>query len=171
MIRYAQHIDKYLQVEKRTLNNHIKEPSFSYDMAIKIMISAHESIGRINREGASCLLKRSTKIIKNDGQTNYVFTRDNRLNSLVFKLYDAEMMKLHLSSIKCELLIILGTNGLGLEKEYDNDFYDLYKSKCKSFDVVYVNGDHYIHLTNPKEVAPHINQFFNEAISELQSNY
>jgi len=161
-------IQNFLALEERTRRLKNPDPVFSYDSAITALKVAHSPIGSINAEGAACLLKRATKISQNGPNYGYIFTRDYRLAVVMNRKTDCQSLLNYFSGIKCELLIINGNNGLFTDRHLQKQFLEMYSNNCKKFVYVEVEGDHYVHLTSPKNVAQHIRQFLSEAIDQLK---
>ncbi|CAG2178088.1 unnamed protein product [Oppiella nova] len=169
--RLAKDIDNFLALEER--NQRLKKDHefvFTYDRAISALKLAHSAIGTLTAEGAACLLKRATKIKRQpSGESGYVFTRDYRLQNVINRKTDGESLKHYLSGIKCELLIINAKSGLFTDRELQKVFIEMYADKCPKFEYLEVDGDHYVHLTRPHDVAPHIKRFLSPAIDELKA--
>lgn len=116
----------------------------------------------MSREGALCLLKRATKTSP-DGQ-GLTFTRDVRLNTLLGQLVPTATLKEFYSSMTCEMLIILGKDGINdLNNPDIKLIHDAHKSVCKNFKSVTIEGDHFVHLTNPEKVAQLIKDYISES--------
>ena len=65
-----------------------------------------------------------------------------------------------LSEIRCKLLILKATNSEWVEpQKLCDDTFEVYKANCKSFEMVEVEGNHFVPLSNPTAVAPHIDRF------------
>ncbi|XP_054161628.1 serine hydrolase-like protein [Oppia nitens] len=172
--RLATDINEFMALEERNNRKQAmgtREPVFNYDMAITVLKSAHSPIGNITSEGAACLLKRATKIItQKDSKPGYVFTRDYRLQKVLNRKIDCQSLLGLFSGLKCELMIINGKNGLFTDRDLQKRFLELYQNNCKKFVYVEVDGDHYVHLTSPQKVVPHIKQFLSEPINDLMNH-
>ena len=162
-VRTANDIQTFLDLEERQKRVVKREPVFSYDSAISALKSAHSPIGDLNAEGAACLLKRATKVATDNGpKGGYIFTRDYRLQSVLNRKTDCESLLNYFSGIKCKLMIINGKNGLFTDRGLQKQFLELYERNCKKFVYLEVEGDHYVHLTRPQNVAQHIRDFLKE---------
>ena len=171
-LRTSQDIQKFLDVEERNERLGKRDPVFTYDGAISALKSAHSVIGRLTADGAACLLKRATRVAANSGPNGgYIFTRDYRLQCVMNRKMDCQYLLNYFSGIKCELLIVNAKNGLFTDgREVQKQFLELYQNNCKKFVYVEVEGDHYAHLTVPRNVAPHVRQFLSEAIGQTNGS-
>lgn len=160
-------IKQFLELDKKCEE---KLPVFRYDAAITVLIMAHEGYGKLSRDGALCLLKRSTKTASEGN--GVVFTRDNRLNAMLANKADIHILKNYYSNIKCEMIIFRGKNGLvNLQNVEVREVVDVYKKSCKQFKLIEVEGDHYVHLTHPERIAGMINSFcFSAKGQEKEAN-
>lgn len=142
-----------------------KPPVYDHKTAIQKLIEAHSVYGVITPEGAECLLKRGTKQIE-DGKEQLYFSRDNRLKAILFCRMDSTALMSYLQHIQCKLCIIKATNGIKLDSdEIVEKYIQLYKTKCKKFKYIQVEGGHHVHLCQPEVVAPFINQFLNNQLT------
>jgi len=153
---YGQALTSYLEAEKKYKQ---PQPSFRFENALEILIIAHDAFGvELNREGALCLLKRATKTSP-DG-SGLTFTRDARLNALLGHKTDAKTLREFYSKMTCEMLIILGKDGINDFKNPDIKMvHDGHAETAKNFKCVTIDGDHFIHLTEPEKVAKIITDY------------
>lgn len=147
---YGAMLTSYIEAEKKYKS---PQPSFRFEVALDILIMAHDGFGvKLSREGALCLLKRATKTSA-DG-SGLTFTRDVRLNVLLGQLLSPEVLRDFYSGMRCEMLIILGKDGINdLTKPDIKHVYEGHKEVAKNFKLVTIEGDHFVHLTNPEKVA------------------
>lgn len=146
----------YIEAEKKYKS---PQPSFRFEVALEILIMAHDGFGvKINREAGLCLLKRATKTSP-DG-TGLSFTRDVRLNTLLGQLVATPTLRDFYSSMKCQMLIVLGKDGINdLSNPDIKMIHDTHKATAKNFKLVTIAGDHFIHLSYPEKVATLIKDY------------
>lgn len=146
----------YIEAEKKYKS---PQPSFRFEVALDILIMAHDGFGvKLSREGALCLLKRATKTSA-DG-SGLVFTRDVRLNTLLGQIVTPATLAEFYSLMKCEMLIIMGKDGINDLDEPDIKLiHETHKATAVNFKSITIDGDHFVHLTNPDEVAKLIKDY------------
>lgn len=153
---YGAALTTYLEAEKK-----YKAPqkSFRFESAVELIIIAHDGFGvKLNREGALCLVKRATKTAPDGSGLN--FTRDSRLNPLLGHKTDAKTLREFYSKMTCEMIIILGKDGINDLNDPDiKTVYDGHAETAKNFKCVTIEGDHFIHLTEPEKVAKIIQDY------------
>jgi pimeloyl-ACP methyl ester carboxylesterase len=147
---YGASLTTYLEAEKKYKN---PQQSFRFETALEILTAAHDNFGiKLNREGALCLIKRATKTAPDGSGLN--FTRDARLNALLGHKVDAQTLREFYSKMTCEMLIILGKDGINdLTNPDIKCVYDGHAETAKNFKCVTIEGDHFVHLTDPEKVA------------------
>ena len=140
----------YIEAEKKYKS---PQPTFRFETALDILIIAHDAFGvKLNREGALCLMKRATKTAA-DG-SGLIFTRDARLNALLGQKADTKTLREFYTRMKCEMLIILGKDGINdLTRPDIKSVYEGYRETIKNFKCITIPGDHFIHLSQPEKVA------------------
>lgn len=90
------------------------------------------------------------------------------MNVPIYRKFDKKQLLVYLSSIQCRLMILRARNTHHtLRSPYEKDFLNLYKENCSQFYYIEVNGDHYVHLTSPLNVAHHIAEFLQPVIDSL----
>lgn len=153
---YQTQISGFMEVEKKYK---APQPSFRFETALDILIIAHDAFGvKLNREGALCLLKRATKTAA-DG-SGLIFTRDSRLNTLLGQMADVQTLRVFYSMMQCEMLIILGKDGINDLSNPDIKYiHDGHAETAKNFKCITIPGDHFIHLSHPDKVAQLINDY------------
>ena len=63
--------------------------------------------------------------------------------------------------IRCPFRIIKAKDSSAFEPERTwNSIFELYKKKIKDFQVVEVAGSDHVHLVNPENIAPSLEDFF-----------
>jgi enolase len=156
----GQMLTAYLEAEKKYKT---PQPSFRFEQALDILIMAHDGFGvKLNREGALCLLKRATKTSP-DG-SGLTFTRDLRLNALLGQRATPEQLADFYANMSCEMLIILGKDGINdLNNPDIRTVYEGHKRTAKNFKCITIDGDHFVHLTNPEKAAKLIEEYINES--------
>ncbi|RWS28001.1 serine hydrolase-like protein, partial [Leptotrombidium deliense] len=142
----------------KTPNLEETAPVYSEEEAVKRIMTA-TPFG-LTPKTARILMKRGSKQHKG----GYIFTRDLRHKLPIMGPLPTRADLLEFSErIRCDLLILLATKGPF--SHFDStDWFDIYKSKCRTFKSVTVKGKHYIHMDVPEEVASHINEFLQESI-------
>lgn len=153
---YGAALTAYCEAEKKYKT---PQPAFRFETALDILIMAHDGFGvKLSREGALCLLKRATKTAP-DG-SGLVFTRDSRLLALLGHKTDAKTLRGLYSRMQCEMLIILGKDGINNLKDEDTKHvFDGHAENTKNFKSYTIDGDHFVHLTNPERVAQLIKEY------------
>lgn len=153
---FGQSLTAYIEAEKKYKS---PQPSFRFETALDILIMAHDGFGvKLSREGALCLLKRATKTSP-DG-SGLIFTRDVRLNALLGHRTDPKTLRQFYSRMTCEMLIVLGKDGINDLKNPDMKLvHDGHAEVCKNFKCTTIDGDHFVHLTNPEKVASLIKEY------------
>lgn len=153
---YGASLTTYLEAEKKYKS---PQPSFRFETALDILIVAHDGFGiKLNREGALCLIKRATKTAPDGSGLN--FTRDARLNALLGHKVDSKTLREFYSKMQCEMLIILGKDGINdLNNPDIKTVYDGHAATAKNFKAVTIEGDHFVHLTDPEKVAQIIKDY------------
>ncbi|XP_067140113.1 serine hydrolase-like protein 2 [Centruroides vittatus] len=146
-------INRYVKLEGKLKSN---PPIYSEEEALHILIESRN--GEINEEGAKILMKRGIKRLETG---KVMFSRDIRIQSVLDSgLACTEALKAIVSNIQCDLLLIKAKESpIYTDEESLNEFMGIYKTKCKSFKLVHVEGNHFVHLNNPERVAPIINPF------------
>ena len=62
--------------------------------------------------------------------------------------------------MQCEMLIILGKDGINDLKDEDTKLvFDGHAESTKNFKSYTIDGDHFVHLTNPERVAQLIKEY------------
>ena len=134
----------------------------SQETAIVATIQAHQQLGVLTRDDATCLLKRSTVAVSTP-PNSVIYSRDLRLQSMLNLRENFEVHKVLFANLKCHVIFILGKQGLyandGLFKDRMDQMEELYKSKAKSFYLHWFDGDHYLHMSKPKQTAEIINKY------------
>jgi len=164
---YGTMLTAYIEAEKKYKS---PQPSFRFETALEILIMAHDGFGvKINREAGLCLLKRATKTSP-DG-SGLTFTRDVRLNTLLGQLVATPTLRDFYSSMKCQMLIILGKDGINdLTNPDIKMIHDGHKATAKNFKLVTIEGDHFIHLSYPEKVANLIKDYISPGLAGQVGN-
>lgn len=130
----------------------------SEDAKARLMQALH---GELKESSAAILIRRGIK--QSPCGTGVVFRRDIRLKTPGgFQRLSHDDLKAYMRRLNCNLLIIVGKHS-GLKNkapEILNNILDIYREVCNSFQIVEVDGNHFVHLNEPWQVAPHINSFF-----------
>lgn len=133
----------------------------SQEAAIVATISAHEKLGNLSREDASCLLKRSTIPVSNP-PNSVLYSRDLRLLSMLHLRDNIGFNNLIFSQTKCSVVSILANSGFHSREKNSQTITsasEMLKKTCKSLDIHWVDGDHYTHMNNASSVAQIINKY------------
>lgn len=140
-----------------------KIPLYDKEQAIKKLIAAHSVFGKISPQSAEYLLKRGSKPLKGDDGKVY-FTRDNRLKAMLFQRIDNDSLAHYFNHLECELLIIKADNGVKLDHDdVSNRYIELYREKCKMFEMSRVAGGHHVHLCQPESICSIIVNFIDRS--------
>ncbi|KAF8793975.1 Serine hydrolase-like protein like [Argiope bruennichi] len=164
-MRYVlcQNMEELLKVEQKLLK---QPPVYSYKEARERLIRG--LLNQITEEEADILLKRACQLSKCG--TGVIFSRDIRTQAKLSSEFSHDTLKAYLRNMRNNLLIILGKDAPELHglREGMNDFLNLYKETCKNFQLAEIDGNHYVHLNNPGRVAPVINNFLQQHLSQAR---
>ncbi|XP_035205683.1 serine hydrolase-like protein isoform X2 [Stegodyphus dumicola] len=157
-------IESLLKYEAKIPN---PTPVYSFEEAQERLLAGMYE--EITLESANILLKRGCR--PSDCGKGVVFSRDIRVKATEeLQKLSHEDLKAFMCRLKCNLLIILGKNSkifLSRTPEVLEEFLNIYRHNCKNFDLVKVEGNHFVHLNHPDRVAPYIDKFFKMHISEI----
>lgn len=135
----------------------------SQETAIIATIEAHKQLGNLTREDAKCLLKRSTVAVSTPAN-GVIYSRDLRLQAMLNFREHWCVAETMFAQVKCHVLILLGKEGLYATDESFREKMDemekILRSKTKSLEVIWTEGDHYLHMNRPEQTAELINKFF-----------
>lgn len=155
-------VEFLLNVESK-MSNPI--PVYSMEEAQSRLMAVIE----VTAESALILLKRGCKP-SSDGK-GVVFSRDIRLRATEdLHKPSHDDLKVFMRRIKCNMLMILGDKSFIYrtpEVRLLDDFIRIYEQNCQYFDIVTVDGNHFVHLNNPELVAPSINRFFSKTLNSV----
>ncbi|XP_023209729.1 probable serine hydrolase [Centruroides sculpturatus] len=145
-------IYRFIELEEK-LNN--EPPAYSIDEAVKLLIKG--TYNDLTEEGAKVLMKRGVKPLENG---KVVFSRDIRVKNVWDNgLLCRDITKTIISNVKCDVLLIKGTESSYTTNENVNELLEIYKAKCPTFEMVKLEGNHYVHFCNPQLVASLVNSF------------
>jgi len=135
----------------------------SQQAAIIATIEAHKLLGKLTRDDATCLLKRSTVAVSTPPNC-VIYSRDLRLQSMLNLRENFDVHKVMFAGVKCHVLILLGEKGMYSENEYFRDRMDqmeaFYRERAKSLHLQWIeDGDHYVHMNKPLQVAELITNY------------
>ncbi|XP_074600998.1 putative serine hydrolase [Brevipalpus obovatus] len=148
----AKSLDLFLDVDRRPKTDR----GFSREQAIQILIGAHTN-GDISPKMAGYLLRRAS-VEKSDGLH---FTRDGRLMGLVHQKFRVDDLINLYSQMKCDLLILRGNSGTAnMDHPHTKRILEVHKQRGAK--IITLLGDHYFHLSHPKETARHVEEFLNK---------
>lgn len=122
----------------------------------QILFSIQNSL---TEDAAKCLMTRGT--IRVD-EEKWSFRRDLRVRSPTIYRFSHELSMNFLTNIQCHLLIVKAKSAptFGGPEPVIAKTLGIYKAKCASFEYVEVEGNHFVHLNEPKLASEHINNFF-----------
>ncbi|GAB6019093.1 Serine hydrolase-like protein 2 [Chamberlinius hualienensis] len=147
-------IDKLFEYE-RQLNKPSK--GYSKEEAVEMMVKSLN--GSCSPKSAEILLQRGARV---NEMGKLVFTRDPRTKLHSFIELHSDQLDVFANSLKCHVLIIKASDS-DLSKWYSKEELEktlrIYKKVAKSFEMVFVEGTHHVHLNYPERVAPHIIRF------------
>lgn len=87
---------------------------------------------------------------------------------MVYRKFSVDMLLTYLADLRCRLLILRAkSTHHTLRCPHERPFLDQYSLKCKEFTYREVDGDHYVHLTNPENVVDYIEKFLEPAFAKL----
>lgn len=148
-------IDKSLHYENLPES---KLPCYKYDEMINIVVDAYG--GSIDSDSAKILMKRGmTKVLKENGEEGYHFSRDLRLKISLMGMFSREQVLAYAELIKCHVLNIRAVPGMKFENE---EIYGMViDAMRKNANVEYeeVPGTHHLHLNTPERIAGIISSF------------
>lgn len=134
--------------------------SFDVDKAINVITQTHYN-GNLTKNAAFCLMQRAVDFQPNG---TVKFRRDPRLNCIIRRKFEKCQLKNYLNNLKCQLMILRARNTHHtLKCKHDQDFIEFYRKKCSKFQYHEIDGDHYVHLIHPSNVALLIDDFINNA--------
>lgn len=142
-----------------------QKKEYTYDQ-MKKMVS--KSI--IDPTKVICLLKRGIKVSKRK-PNKFQFTHDVRLNFLQPFNLSHENCLYYIKQISAPHLYIKTD-----DQTYDedatifNEVIDLFKKHCRHFEMLNVEGTHYVHLNNPELIASQIGVFLTKFHIEENNN-
>lgn len=152
-------IESLLKVEQKMSDN---APVYGMEEARARLIAG--MFDEITEDSAEILLKRGCQ--PSSCGKGVVFSRDIRVKATEeLQKFSHDDLKAFMRRVKCNMLIVLGNQSIIFRSrtpEVLDDFIKIYKENCKSFQIVKVDGNHFVHLNNPDHVAPHIDTFFNQ---------
>ena len=130
-------------------------PCYSYESARERLVQANK--GSIDEKAADVLMKRG---IAKKGDDEYYFRRDLRLVVPSLTNQTLEQHAEYAKRITCPLLLIKANNGPMYEgKAIHDEFVQIYRDNAKPLHYVEVEGTHHVHLVNPENVAPLVENF------------
>lgn len=167
LLKMSENINKLLEREKQD----VKRKTLTYDQCIRAIIDGHSKYGTIDENGAKYLARRAI-IPSCEDEGRYIFTRDWRLSHIVFQGFPVEILKKMYSYIIAERLIIMGNRSLFVAKSQSESTQDILQvhKRSKNFQYIEVDGDHFLHLTNPIMVANIVESYINNSKTGLASN-
>lgn len=133
----------------------------SQETAIIATIDGHIPMGKISRDDAICLLKRSTVAVSTP-PNSVIYSRDLRLQSMLNLRENIEINKCMFAGVKCNVFAIISKNGLYAGEDFihhADTMEEFLKARAKNFSLQWIDADHYIHMTFPKKTADIINKF------------
>lgn len=146
-------INQYLKLEEKLKSR----PSiYSEEEALQHFIKNRN--GTISEESAKILMKRGIKWFK-DKQV--IFSSDIRIKAIWDnELQCKNVLKAIISNVRCHLLLIKAKElSRPTDEESLNEFLELYRRNCKTFKLIEVEGNHFVHLNNPERIAPIVKSF------------
>ncbi|XP_015929743.1 serine hydrolase-like protein isoform X2 [Parasteatoda tepidariorum] len=154
-------IENLLKIEKKTND---PAPVYSLKEAESRLVAG--MYNQITEEGASVLLRRGCK--PSECGKGVVFSRDIRVKMTEdLQKFSHDDLKAFMSKVCCNLLIIVGNKSVVVKSRTPDvldDFLEVYEKNCRTFKVVKVEGNHFVHLNNPERVAPLIDDFFKNLV-------
>jgi len=147
-------IDQFLALEEKITP---VPPVYPYEEAVQRLITA--TGGSLTAEAAQTLMIRGAK---KTPDSKWYFTRDLRLRSPSILRFSHEQCFTILKQIRSNTLVIKATDAPWFEpEEICQRALDIYKTHCKSYKFVEVEGNHFVHLNEPEKLAGIINSFIN----------
>lgn len=150
------YMEKLFTYEKRA----IKPPRF-YSMEEAVHMVSNTFGGAIHPKSAEVLLQRGARV---NHEGKFEITRDSRLKLHQLIMIHPEQLDVFARNLKCHVLMFEASDGYMYDEDNREQLEEnlrIYKRVAKSFEMVHVEGTHYVHLNNPERVAPHIRRFLN----------
>lgn len=134
----------------------------SQETAIIATIEAHRQLGVLTRDDAACLLKRSTVAVSTP-PNSVIYSRDLRLQAMLNFRENMDVHKVMFGRCLSQILCILGRTGmysqLPVFTEHMDEMEEFYKKRAKSFELKWIDADHYLHMNKAQETAEIINKY------------
>jgi pimeloyl-ACP methyl ester carboxylesterase len=143
-------------IEKVVLkNNNASElPQYTYEEALIRLKKRRSTL--LTDEAAKTVLLRS--LVKT-GEF-FSFSIDRQFIGATYPILTyAQICEIY-SNVKCNVLIICAEDSKPYTRKEHTDVLEILKISCKTFQFLYVPGNHDMHVNNPEVVAPHITKFF-----------
>ncbi|XP_068217520.1 serine hydrolase-like protein isoform X1 [Palaemon carinicauda] len=135
------------------------------DRLIAARVFGYSDDATIDKEAAQILLPRSTREVDN----GYIWSHDRKARATFLGFIRGEKWIEIISSIKCPVLLIQATRGTyNYHKEYAKKIHEIYRKNAQWFHVEVAEGCHHAHLTEPRNVAPAVNNFLEEVVGKKQ---
>ncbi|KAF2905692.1 hypothetical protein ILUMI_00476 [Ignelater luminosus] len=155
-------IDYLSKMNKKRSSN--PSPSYTYNQAFK-RIQKNRMYGEATNEATKALTERSLIPLKNG---KFQFSSDFRLklfyNTLFGKEFTTELIKQY--PVMCPVLFVIANNSIPSAQYFRSFLKELWKHNNQCF-LRTLDGNHDVHMNNPKIVAPIINAFLVYKSSKL----
>ncbi|XP_050541232.1 serine hydrolase-like protein isoform X1 [Daktulosphaira vitifoliae] len=153
-------IDKLLQKEQEIQETDVI-PGYTYDEAFHHI--KHRFYGELTDEAARTLLKRS---IKYGLSGKYNFNADQRLKVPYHQMLSPEQHLNVVRNIKCPTLLIIAKESAEYFKTIYKAVFDIFKLN-PFVEIIEVEGNHDVHINNPKKISEIINKFLSRNSCKL----
>lgn len=158
--RITDRLQKNYLADQRNQKNDTEPPSYIYDDLLGKYVNASQP--SMNRKCAEYIVKRGMKESKNiPGQ--YYFTRDNRIKSMTEEnLSQCDALEMA-SRIRMPYCFIRATVMLRpKQKSYQLEALEVMRKNNVNFEMYNIEGDHYMHLTEPEKISNILCAFINK---------
>ncbi|XP_067009812.2 serine hydrolase-like protein isoform X1 [Anabrus simplex] len=157
--RFSYLTDKLLTRERQMSQNN--PPSYSYEEAVNRLRSSRFS--ELTVESANTLVKRSL-VSRGNG---FGFSTDQRLKSGVWPFLDVKQHMSVLREITCPHLIIAAKDSRPhFEMTLYKNILAMFQRRA-NFRIVFVEGNHDVHLNHPERVVTYVTKFLLRNTSRL----
>ncbi|RWS13415.1 serine hydrolase-like protein [Dinothrombium tinctorium] len=161
---FANLISSHLRYdEKFMIDATLESSAVVYEEAAAVKKLIESSAYSLNEQTARIMMERGSKILPN----GLTFSRDIRLR---LRQIDPpptnEFMLKLMANVKCDLLVVASQFVSNVEsKRIVSAYVEVYKTNCRLFRYVEVDGTHHVHMNDPATVAPIVNSFIEESLN------
>ncbi|CAN7999384.1 unnamed protein product, partial [Ixodes hexagonus] len=141
---------EFLRLDDKDITS---QPSYTGDQMVQLY--AKTRFGFLPQD-VDALMKRGSRRM-DDGRL--VLTRDARTRIASWTRMDRAELVEYMKGFKNEMLVVHAVPGLGYSVTCQKLVADICRENCKAFEMVYVEGNHHVHMNRPDLVATHVGPF------------